>query len=336
MRKKAVVMLMCGAMVLSLAACGSSSTTEKEEVAEEKRDESSENEAEEEIAEAEIEEEEVEEEEVKEEEVKESGSTELETSGLVACFEYLAQNVAIMTYDEAVEYMESTDFAFDTVKPSYDDLGTITSEDDEEGCHIWLAVYPDDSGEYTIYDVSYGNGHFEGSVSDNTHVTAPVYEIYNTYAEEPRTEVESLDDVISYIINEMPELIEEDSEVAAGETIDVALDATNETTSEGTIFTIETNLPDGMTLMLTLSGDNYTAQTKVTVTDGTAVSEAFSNKGASLSGNYELKITSGLATTQSGEVQSIIGADGENLSGEYVEEDSSGKKTITAIFDFSF
>ncbi len=339
MKKKIIVILICSAMTLSLAACGSSDTSEKEEDKESEADVQSETEEEQET---EIKDEKEEDKEAQQDIETESQAEDqtVDTSELapvVVCFAELAESVGEMTYDEALEYMRDSGLTYDAVEPSADDMGTITTQDDENGCHLYIFVYPDDNDVNIVSTVSYGNDHFSGSADDNMHMDKVSYKTYNIYDEEKSTEVGSLQDVIDYINNEIPALIEEDNARPEGEPIDVTMDATEETTSNGTYFTIETNLPDGMSLMLTLTGsNNFRAQDKATVKNGKAVSSAFSNKGSALKGDYELEVTSGLATTQDDDVQSIIGIDGENLTGEYVETDDSGKSMVTATFNFTF
>lgn len=80
----------------------------------------------------------------------------------------------------------------------------------------------------------------------------------------------------------------------------------------------QTNLPDKMTLTLSLRGlgFGYGAQSTVTVLRGGFSTDWFSDKGNALPrGKYEVSITSPLPTVQPEEVRSIIGKDGENLVG---------------------
>lgn len=96
-------------------------------------------------------------------------------------------------------------------------------------------------------------------------------------------------------------------------------------------FTIETNLPDGMELMIELSSpeDNYDAQDKVAILGGIAETAEFTNHGDDLDrGNYKLVITSPTANVQPISVQSIIGKKGNNLKGKFVKEDSTFGKTV--------
>ena len=110
----------------------------------------------------------------------------------------------------------------------------------------------------------------------------------------------------------------------------------------GVLFDIDTNLPDEAVLMLTLSNgdyntdDSFTAQTKVTINDGKATSDAFSAKGEPLSGDFDLSISMSLPSTQSDAVRKVIGENGENMTGGLVEQSSIGSSNVvSAIFTVS-
>lgn len=102
-------------------------------------------------------------------------------------------------------------------------------------------------------------------------------------------------------------------------------------------FTISTNLPDETELMLTLTGGGFKGQTHVIVSGGMAKSEVFSNKGEPLSGDYVLDVTMSLPRLQSDAVRAVIGEAGENMTGQYIENDSiTGENWVSASFTFSF
>lgn len=110
----------------------------------------------------------------------------------------------------------------------------------------------------------------------------------------------------------------------------------------GVLFDIDTNLPDETVLMLTLSkgdyntDDSFTAQTKVTVKEGKATSDTFSDKGEPLNGDYDLSISMSLPSTQSDAVREVIGENGENMTGGLVEQSSIGSSNvISALFTVS-
>jgi hypothetical protein len=82
------------------------------------------------------------------------------------------------------------------------------------------------------------------------------------------------------------------------------------------------NLPDKMELMVSLRNgtSGYFAQDKVSVLNGMFESAGFSNLGVSLPvGLYEVNISSPLPDLEPSSVTSVIGKNGENLTGEFVE-----------------
>lgn len=88
----------------------------------------------------------------------------------------------------------------------------------------------------------------------------------------------------------------------------------------------ETNLPDGMEAMITLSslGGSYKAQDKVYVQDGTFESNTFTDKGSSLKeGKYIVRVTTPTASVQPEDVRVIIGDNGVNLVGKLIQKDSA-------------
>lgn len=103
-------------------------------------------------------------------------------------------------------------------------------------------------------------------------------------------------------------------------------------------FTINTNLPDETEFMLTLSGkNNFMAQTKVTVENGHATSEVFSNNGEALSGAFSLDVSMSLPRLQSDAVRSVIGETGENIAGPFVETDEiTGDNWVFTTFEYDF
>lgn len=123
----------------------------------------------------------------------------------------------------------------------------------------------------------------------------------------------------------------EGSEEATGAGGGTALDVSLVKASGGKIEVAgETNLPDGMQLMISLRNPNtdYFAQDKVTVNEGRFRSAAFSNRGAALpSGTYEVSISSPLPRLQPSSVRAAIGENGEGLKGPVVVEED-GKRRI--------
>lgn len=119
--------------------------------------------------------------------------------------------------------------------------------------------------------------------------------------------------------------------------IDVVLDVSVNKNNGKPIFTVNTNLPDETDLMLTLKGNKYTGQTHAIVENGTAVSEAFSSKGKAISGKYTLSVSMSEPKLQSDNVRTVIGENGENITGKYVKtSDINNSKFINGDFNFSF
>jgi len=88
-----------------------------------------------------------------------------------------------------------------------------------------------------------------------------------------------------------------------------------------------TNLPDETKLLVSLRRRvvNYNAQVNVTVQAGRFMTEPFSDDGQALPpGDYALEISMASADVQSGNVQMVIGANGERLSGPLVENTKFG------------
>lgn len=120
---------------------------------------------------------------------------------------------------------------------------------------------------------------------------------------------------------------------------EVAINVEGHKEGNGIIFDVSTNLPDEAVLMLSLSNgdyntdDNFTAQTKVTIADGKASSDPFSNKGEALTGEYDLSISMSLPRLQSDAVRAVIGEKGEYMTGSLVEASTiDDSKTVDALF----
>jgi hypothetical protein len=94
-----------------------------------------------------------------------------------------------------------------------------------------------------------------------------------------------------------------------------------------------TNLPDETRLMVGLRRKeaNYFAQAQTTVAAGQFKTERFSALGKPLPpGNYEIEITMPLARVQSAKVRTVIGEEGERLTGRLVEKSRFGV-TLRAV-----
>ena len=132
------------------------------------------------------------------------------------------------------------------------------------------------------------------------------------------------------------------AEVVAPTEFEVTMNVAGHKDGNKVIFDIDTNLPDETVLMLTLSKGDYntddysTAQTKVTIADGRATSEGFSNKGEPLSGEYDLSVSMSLPKLQSDAVRAVIGENGEYITGSLVEASSIGSSNVvSAMFSVS-
>ena len=93
-------------------------------------------------------------------------------------------------------------------------------------------------------------------------------------------------------------------------------------------LTGETNLPDGMGLMMSISNKElgYSAQAKVTVSGGRYESEIFSDGGQALSdGQYIASLVMPIPSVQPDSVKGIIGQNGEHLTGSLIESGMLGK-----------
>lgn len=122
--------------------------------------------------------------------------------------------------------------------------------------------------------------------------------------------------------------------------LDVFINVKGHKEGNSVIFDIDTNLPDKTVLMLTLSKGDYnteesfTGQEKVTIKDGKASSEGFSNKGEALSGEYDLSVSMSLPSTQEDSVREVIGENGEYMAGRLVQKsDISGDSYLKAMFE---
>lgn len=106
------------------------------------------------------------------------------------------------------------------------------------------------------------------------------------------------------------------------------------------IFDIETNLPAGTKLMLTLeSPKNQYAEDVVIDENGKAVAEFTERDDKCFKGQYSLELTMVMAALQSEEVQAVIGKNGENMYGKYIENSGDSDdvdNTVSAKFTFNF
>lgn len=93
------------------------------------------------------------------------------------------------------------------------------------------------------------------------------------------------------------------------------------------VFTVNTNLPNGTKLELTLSNEeSYSEQQTVKVKDGQAVSDIFWDNGHYLLGEYTLSVVM-KPEDQNASVQYEIGKNGEAMTGPlvHIDENDAGK-----------
>jgi hypothetical protein len=170
-------------------------------------------------------------------------------------------------------------------------------------------------------------------------MSAVRYGIYDITADTRNIDVDSLESVISFINDEVPVKMAEYANSVSGNTeLNVVLEPSYDIIDGKVFFTVNTNLPDNTVLMLTLSnGGDYNGQTKITIENGTAISEGFSKQGEQLSGHFSLDITMSLPKLQDDSVTAIIGINGEFLTGDYVEKDSiSNNNFVSGTFEYDF
>lgn len=114
----------------------------------------------------------------------------------------------------------------------------------------------------------------------------------------------------------------------ASEPIEVTMNVETIIEDDGKVrFKGDTNLPDFAELMFTVGGvDNYSAQTKAIVSEGSFETESFSKQGEALpKGDYELSLTLSIPSTQDDKFVEVAGENYENLTGNLMKESDIGK-----------
>lgn len=334
-KKRIMSLLLVLAMLFALTGCGGSASDESAD-----QEDAS---AEESVAEVEVEVEseivsvvDVEEENDVSEEVTAEGISFGDLLNVV--FVELADGVGDMTFNECVTYMEEAGYEAEITEPSEEDdvTGQVKIYDDNS-FHLTIDFFPNDDGDDTICLLSYSDGNFEGSVSDNAHSASVTYGTYDVTAETMHTDVDSVDNIIAFFTDEVPARYAAYQASTAGNgEIEVTFSPSYEIIDGQVIVTVETNLPDGTELMFSLTADDGTKlQSKATVSNGVATSEGFFEKGGSPSGHYTFGITMVMAKLQDESVTDIIGMQGEFLTGAYVEGSDSGN-SVSATFEFEF
>ena len=128
----------------------------------------------------------------------------------------------------------------------------------------------------------------------------------------------------------------------AGEasTFDVTLSVKPNVNSENgsVLFGITTNLPEDTTLLVTVQGDNYVGQDKVTILgNGTGFTSEFSNQGQALKGKYTVTVSMSLPALQKDTVRQVVGEKGEHIAGQYVRfDDITSANYVSGDFEFTF
>ncbi|NCE63733.1 hypothetical protein D1159_03850 [Pseudoflavonifractor sp. 524-17] len=253
-----------------------------------------------------------------------------------------AERKQSLAFDDVKAFVEELDYETEITEPTTDDLGQIKVFDlGKEGDYVFITFLPNEANYEIIYLISYYQAETNCEVSMANYSTNrfEAYDEFKTHIiGETEITVSGIDEQREFLFSpdsKKPKVTE--SAEGPQEMISVGFSVNVEGSTGKPEFHIETNLPDETVLMLTLDRDDSRAQTKVIVKNGEATSEAFSDKGAPLSGDYLLTVSMGLPRLQSDYVRSIIGENGEYIEGPYVETDSiTGENVVSATFDFEF
>lgn len=123
-------------------------------------------------------------------------------------------------------------------------------------------------------------------------------------------------------------------------TFEVALSVKpNVNSDDGSVlFGVSTNLPEDTTLLVTVKGDNYVGQDKVTILgNGTGYTSEFSSQGQALKGKYTVTVSMSLPAFQKEAVRQVVGEKGEHMEGQYVKvDDVTSAKYVSGDFEFTF
>ena len=250
-------------------------------------------------------------------------SLKIDNTNVKSLFESLARYVGIVDYEKCLSVVENGNYGYESTPPSADENGKIKIMT-QDGYELSMIFAPDDDGKDTLTLLSFSNGMYEGSVTDNFHTTEIEYHTYDASRQDEKNQkVYSLMEVVRFIFEEAPEKTEQyqkDSEKKEELEVELSVD---HTVKDGKVyFQIHTNLPDETELMLTLKGKSYLAQDECFVKNGEADSEGFSNQGKSLSGAYTLEVSTPVPNVMDSSVTDVIGVKGERMTGEYVKKDS--------------
>ena len=134
------------------------------------------------------------------------------------------------------------------------------------------------------------------------------------------------------------------SEASESSEFEVEIEVNGQRKDNGVVFNVTTNLPDTAELLLSLTnGDGNgvnpsfsMAQDKITIKEGKAASTPFSNKGSPLNGDFDLCISMGIPSLQTDEVPKVIGENGENIKGNFVQKSTiDDSNVVEALFSVS-
>ncbi|WP_051258299.1 hypothetical protein [Teredinibacter turnerae] len=114
--------------------------------------------------------------------------------------------------------------------------------------------------------------------------------------------------------------------------------AANQTDDGRIVVTGETNLPDSTELLISLSNEavGFTAQDKSAVRNGKFSAGPLGPKSGLTAGNYVIEVMMPVPSVQPESVQSIIGNEGQYLTGPLVKDSSWGGKTVEYSFPYTF
>lgn len=243
-------------------------------------------------------------------------------------FSTVSNKVGREDYDACVKYIKSTGFSYTTKKPTDDNMGEISVQDN--GGFTLTMFFARNGKRDTLSILSYSDNMYEGSVSDYYFNGKKEYNTYDINANPRNVKVGSLFDIITFFEKNVPMRKAEYTEATKENTIiNVSLEATYTVESDKVIVSIKTNLPDDTHISMTLTGPNdYFSQDSETIKNGAAKGSLF-RKGAKLNkGTYELEISTPIPSVQPDSVRKIIGANGEFLTGPYVKESMLGGSNV--------
>ena len=253
-------------------------------------------------------------------------------------FNNMAAGVGVYGYDECVNRINETGFA-------YTKGGSISRRkiqfSEADGFILCLWFVPDNDGQSVLTSVIYydNKSNYEITVTDDDHSPDVRYTIYDEESDPKNTDVSGIEDLYTFFYEEMPQRRElYRAAVKDNEMINVTLEA-SATMINGEVFiTVETNLPNETKLPITVKkGSKRITTVEVTVYDGKAVSEAITEDGKPLSGEYQIHVIMKWPRLQPNSVMLVIGKNGEFLTGPYVISSLlTPDQQVQRDFDFEF